>query len=67
MIMYDEEARRTFHDFIHQPATGRCLVFLLYLGGLCQSLAGQYEGILEELTVAIKLGVCHIQGQIEFN
>jgi hypothetical protein len=47
----------TLSDFIHQPSSGRCLVFLAFLGTLCESLATEYEAILEELTNAIKLGV----------
>jgi meiotically up-regulated gene 157 (Mug157) protein len=51
----------TLTDFIHQPSSGRCLVFLAFLGSLCESLATEYETILAELTNAIKLGVCSFQ------
>jgi hypothetical protein len=48
----------TLNQFVHQPASGRCLIFLSFLGALCESISAEYEGILSELTDAIKLGVC---------
>ncbi|CZT10086.1 uncharacterized protein RCO7_03218 [Rhynchosporium graminicola] len=42
--------------FIHQQATGRCLVFLVLLGHLCEKLAGEYEFILERLDIIVGLG-----------
>jgi hypothetical protein len=51
----------TLTDFIHQPSSGRCLLFLAFLGSLCESLATEYEAILAELTNAIKLGVRSFQ------
>jgi len=47
----------TITDFIHQACSGRCLVFLSFLGMLCESLAKEYDAILERLTKVIKLGV----------
>jgi len=47
----------TLQGFVHQPSSGRCLVFLALLGALCESLSKEYEAILKELTQAIKLGV----------
>ncbi len=43
--------------FIHQQACGRCLVFLILLGHLCEKLAGEYEMILSRLDVIVGLGV----------
>jgi hypothetical protein len=43
--------------FIHQQACGRCLVFLVLLGHLCEKLAGEYELILSRLDVIVGLGV----------
>lgn len=43
--------------FIHQQACGRCLVFLVLLGHLCEKLAGEYEMILSRLDVIVGLGV----------
>jgi hypothetical protein len=46
-------------QFVHQASTGRCLIFLVFLGALCESLSEQYEDILEKLTKEIRLGVRH--------
>nr|KAH7348938.1 hypothetical protein BKA65DRAFT_501750 [Rhexocercosporidium sp. MPI-PUGE-AT-0058] len=46
----------TMTEFIHQPSSGRCLVFLSFLGALCEHLALEYEKLLEALTRAINLG-----------
>ncbi|KAL2064541.1 hypothetical protein VTL71DRAFT_3678 [Oculimacula yallundae] len=43
-------------EFAHQTFSGRCIVFLSFLGVLCVHIAIQYEEILEELTRAINLG-----------
>lgn len=53
-----DDARDTMTKFVHQPSSGRCLVFLAFLGALCENLALEYEHILDELTRAINLGVC---------
>ncbi|KAH9217918.1 hypothetical protein DL95DRAFT_89415 [Leptodontidium sp. 2 PMI_412] len=42
--------------FIHQQACGRCLVFLILLGHLCEKLAGEYEMILSRLDIIVGLG-----------
>ncbi|PBP23734.1 hypothetical protein BUE80_DR005413 [Diplocarpon rosae] len=42
--------------FIHQQACGRCLVFLIILGHLCEKLAGEYEMILARLDIIVGLG-----------
>ncbi|KAL2072990.1 hypothetical protein VTL71DRAFT_10314 [Oculimacula yallundae] len=42
--------------FIHQQASGRCLVFLILLGHLCEKLTGEYELILERLDIIVGLG-----------
>ena len=43
--------------FIHQQACGRCLMFLILLGHLCEKLAGEYEMILSRLDIIVGLGV----------
>jgi hypothetical protein len=43
--------------FIHQQASGRCLVFLVILGHLCGKLASEYSRILEHLDSVVELGV----------
>lgn len=52
------EMTQVLAEFLHQPQTARCLTFLIFLGAMCDSLSKEYETILEELTKAIKLGVC---------
>ncbi|KAH8597407.1 hypothetical protein B0O99DRAFT_76478 [Bisporella sp. PMI_857] len=42
--------------FVHQPSTGRCLIFLAFLGIICESLSKEYDAILDEMNRAIKLG-----------
>ena len=44
-------------SFIHQQACGRCLVFLVLLGHLCEKLAGEYDLILSRLDMIVGLGV----------
>jgi hypothetical protein len=48
---------RVLHLFIHKPTTGRCLVFLLILGHVCEKLAVEYRSILEYLDSVVQLGV----------
>ncbi|KAM0809294.1 hypothetical protein AB5N19_09637 [Seiridium cardinale] len=48
--------RRVQQKFIHQQNTGRCLVFLVLLGHLCEKLADEYENILERLDAVVGLG-----------
>jgi hypothetical protein len=43
--------------FIHQQASGRCLVFLIILGHICGKLASEYSGVLEHLDSVVELGV----------
>ena len=43
--------------YINQQACGRCLVFLILLGHLCEKLAGEYEMILSRLDFIVGLGV----------
>ena len=52
-----DDSTMTLTEFIHQPSSGRCLVFLSFLGVLCEHLSLEYEKILDELTRAINLGV----------
>lgn len=48
---------KILQSFIHQQACGRCLVFLVLLGHLCEKLAVEYEQILSRLDVIVGLGV----------
>ncbi|RDW66529.1 hypothetical protein BP6252_10164 [Coleophoma cylindrospora] len=42
--------------FIHQQASGRCMVFLILLAHLCLNLAGEYEVILSRLDAIVGPG-----------
>jgi len=44
-----EHARKLWQIFIHQPQTGRCLVFLLILGKLCQLIHDEYKEAIKYL------------------
>jgi hypothetical protein len=54
-----EEARILWQKFIHQPQTGRCLVFLLVLGKLCQKVTKTYEEAINKLTSILELDVSY--------
>lgn len=43
-------------SFIHQQASGRCLVFLILLGHLCERLAKEHEKMLAQLNTVVDLG-----------
>jgi hypothetical protein len=57
--LVNDSVRRVLHRFIHQQATGRCLVFLMLLGHMCEKLASEYETILTQLDAIVGLGVSH--------
>jgi hypothetical protein len=42
--------------FIHQQASGRCLVFLVLLGHLCERLAKKHDRMLDQLNTVVDLG-----------
>jgi hypothetical protein len=50
---------RVLQLFIHQQASGRCLVFIVLLGHLCEKLAREYEIIILRLDTVVELGVLH--------
>ncbi|KAK0666027.1 hypothetical protein QBC41DRAFT_157065 [Cercophora samala] len=41
--------------FVHQPSTARCLVFMMFLGHLCETLASEYEKLLSKLDDIIEI------------
>jgi hypothetical protein len=53
----ERNVRRTLQRFLHLQGVGRCLVFLVLLGHLCQKLAKEYEAILDQLDTIVGLGV----------
>ncbi len=48
-----------WHEFIHQPQTGRCLVFFLILGRLCQEIAREYKETINWFVRIINLDVSY--------
>jgi len=51
------EARKLWQQFVHQPQTGRCLVFLLVLGKLVQKITETYNVAINKLTSILELDV----------
>ncbi|KAE9364857.1 hypothetical protein N431DRAFT_474422 [Stipitochalara longipes BDJ] len=49
------EARKLWQQFVHQPQTGRCLVFLLVLGKLVQKITETYNVAINKLTSILEL------------
>ena len=49
---------KILRKFIHQQGSGRCLVFLLLLGHVCEKLAGEYTLLLKRLDDIMDIGVC---------
>lgn len=52
-----QEAQIIWQKFVHQPQTGRCLVFLLVLDKICQYTTSNYDKAIESLTSVIILDV----------
>ncbi|KAK0744618.1 hypothetical protein B0T21DRAFT_282031, partial [Apiosordaria backusii] len=48
-------ARPILDRFVHQPSTARCLIFLMFLGYLCENLALEYEKLLAQLDNIIEI------------
>ncbi|KAK4205403.1 hypothetical protein QBC40DRAFT_302701 [Triangularia verruculosa] len=53
--LISNHARPALDRFIHQPSTARCLVFLMLLGHLCETLAVEYDKILTRLDGIIEI------------
>ena len=50
MTILATKARKVWQRFIHQPQTGRCLVFFLLLGNMCEALTTQYTEAIKILS-----------------
>jgi len=48
---------KLLQTFLYQQASGRNLVFLIFLGHLCEKLSGKYDEVLKELDQFVGLGV----------
>ncbi len=55
------DAQKLWERFIHQPQTGRCLVFLLILGKLCQKIANKGRKAMEYLVKSLNLQVRYLE------
>ena len=58
MVHLCENAKEVWQKFVHQSQTGRCLIFLLFLGSTCQAMARKYREALGYFVRLIKLDVC---------
>ncbi|RYO92591.1 hypothetical protein DL764_008113 [Monosporascus ibericus] len=50
-----KDIRDLWQKFTHQPQTGRCLVFLLLLGVVCEEMASQFRDAMDRLIKVLKL------------
>ncbi len=57
-LSLEKSALEISNAFIHQPHSSRCLIFIIYLGAICDGIASQYERILKCLDEPLGLGVC---------
>lgn len=53
-----DRAERLWREFVHQPQTGRCLVFLQVLQVITRKVIGQYRRTLTILLSVLDLDVC---------
>jgi hypothetical protein len=56
-LALEKTATQISNAFIHQPHTARCLIFIIYLGAICDAISSQYEEILNCLDKPLGLGV----------
>lgn len=52
-----KETQKLWQKFVHQPQTGRCLVFLLVLSKMCEAAKYSYEKAINKLTRILELNV----------
>jgi hypothetical protein len=55
------DSRLVWLKFVHQPQTGRCLVFLLLLGRFCRKITQKYDDSIQKLASILKLDVSRTQ------
>jgi hypothetical protein len=51
------DARKLWQQFVHQPQTGRCFVFILVLGKMVQKITETYNVSINKLTSILELDV----------
>lgn len=59
-----QDSHNIWQKFVHQPQTGRCLVFLLALGVMCKKIAEQYANAIKAFASLLNLDVGHILPQL---
>ncbi|KAH6715015.1 hypothetical protein BKA61DRAFT_672983 [Leptodontidium sp. MPI-SDFR-AT-0119] len=59
----EKEVPILWQRFIHQPQTGRCLVFLLLLGRLCQAIALEHQEAVNYLMAIINIEDSFLRGK----
>ncbi|PVH68159.1 hypothetical protein DL98DRAFT_522914 [Cadophora sp. DSE1049] len=57
LLQLEKDVPKLWQRFIHQPQTGRCLVFLLLLGQLCHAIAQEHLQALEYLRSIMNIEV----------
>ncbi|RYP70483.1 hypothetical protein DL771_005420 [Monosporascus sp. 5C6A] len=50
-----QKSEELWQTFVHQPQTGRCLVFMHILGFLCQKIAREFDKTMEYFVETLKL------------
>jgi len=57
LLQVEKDVPVLWQRFIHQPQTGRCLIFLLLLGRLCQAIAQEHQEAINYLTSVMNIEV----------
>ena len=57
LLQVEKDVPVLWQRFIHQAQTGRCLVFLLLLGRLCQAIAQEHQEAINYLTSVMNIEV----------
>ncbi|KAL2067648.1 hypothetical protein VTL71DRAFT_15744 [Oculimacula yallundae] len=63
LLKLKKEVPIVWQCFIHQPQTGRCLVFLLMLGHLCQAITSEHQQAIEYLSSIINIEDYFLRGK----
>ncbi|KAH7378145.1 hypothetical protein BKA64DRAFT_250577 [Cadophora sp. MPI-SDFR-AT-0126] len=63
LLQLEKDVPALWQRFIHQTQTGRCLVFLLLLGCLCQAIAEEHQQAIDYLTSIMNIENYFLRGQ----